>query len=40
MHFLETIQLDINAKWLDQKYVSWENMLHEEVANVEFTEIF
>jgi hypothetical protein len=28
------------TKWLDRKYVSWEDMLHEEVADNEFTEIF
>jgi hypothetical protein len=32
--------VDTNAKWLDRKYVSWEDLLHENVADSEFTEIF
>jgi len=37
---LVPLAVDTNAKWLDQKYVSWEDMLHEEVVDSEFTEIF
>jgi hypothetical protein len=32
--------VDTNAKWLDRKYVSWEDLLCEDVADSEFTEIF
>jgi hypothetical protein len=37
---LVPLAVDTNAKWLDRKYVYWEDMLHEEAADSEFTEIF
>lgn len=37
---LVPLAIDTNAKWLDKKYISWENLLHEEMANNECTEIF
>lgn len=40
LRLLIPLGVDTNAKWLDRKYVSWEDMLHEEVADTEFTEIF
>jgi hypothetical protein len=40
LRLLIPLGIDTNAKWLDKKYVSWEDMLHEEVADNEFTKIF
>jgi transposase-like protein len=40
LRLLIPLGVDTNAKWLDRKYASWEDMLHEEVADNEFTEIF
>jgi len=40
LRLLIPLGVDTNAKWLDRKCVSWEDMLHEEVADSEFTEIF
>jgi len=30
----------LNAKWLDRKYVSWDNLVQSEEAEEEFTENF
>jgi len=40
LRLLVPLAVDTNAKWLDRKYVSWENLEHNEGADVEFTEIF
>ena len=32
--------MDTNAKWLDRKYVSWDNLVQSENAEEEFTENF
>jgi len=34
------LAVDTNAKWLDRKYVSWENMEHDNEVEEEFTEKF
>ena len=40
LRLLVPLAVDTNAKWLDRKYVSWENLEHNEGADNEFTEIF
>ncbi len=40
LRLLVPLAVDTNAKWLDRKYVSWENLEHNEGADDEFTEIF
>jgi hypothetical protein len=32
--------VDTNAKWLERKYVSWENLEHENEVDEKFTENF
>jgi len=40
LRLLVPLAIDTNAKWLDRKYVSWENLEHIEKVDDEFTEIF
>jgi len=40
LRLLVPLAIDTNAKWLDRKYVSWENLEHSEVVDEEFTENF
>jgi len=40
LRLLVTLAVDTNAKWLDRKYVSWENLEHDEGVDEEFTEKF
>jgi len=37
---LVPLAVDTNAKWLDRKYVSWDNLVQSENAEEEFTESF
>ncbi|BBG65164.1 mobile element protein [Hydrogenimonas sp.] len=38
LRLLVPLAVDTNAKWLDRKYVSWENLEHDENVDDEFTE--
>jgi transposase-like protein len=38
LRLLVPLAIDTNAKWLDRKYVSWENLEHIEKVDEEFTE--
>jgi len=38
--YLLPLAVDTNAKWLDRKYVSWDNLVQSEEAEEEFTENF
>jgi len=40
LRLLVPLAVDTNAKWLDRKYVSWENLEHESAVDEEFTEKF
>lgn len=40
LRLLVPLAIETNAKWLDRKYVSWENLEHIEKVDEEFTEIF
>jgi transposase-like protein len=40
LRLLVPLAVDTNAKWLDRKYVSWENMEHDIDVEEEFTENF
>lgn len=40
LRLLVPLAVDTNAKWLDRKYVSWENMEHDNDVEEEFTENF
>jgi len=40
LRLLIPLALDTNAKWNDRKYLSWENLTHNENADEEFTENF
>lgn len=40
LRLLVPLAVDTNAKWLDRKYVSWDNLVQSEEAEEEFTEIF
>lgn len=40
LHLLVPLAVDTNAKWLDRKYVSWEDSEQVEKVDEEFTEIF
>jgi transposase-like protein len=40
LRLLIPLAVDTNAKWLDRKYVSWENLIQNKEAEEEFTEIF
>jgi transposase-like protein len=40
LRLLVPLAVDTNAKWLDRKYVSWENLEHNQNVDDEFTEIF
>jgi len=40
LRLLVPLAVDTNAKWLDRRYVSWENLKQTECADEEFTENF
>ncbi len=40
LRLLVPLAIDTNAKWLERKYVSWENLEHIEQVDEEFTEKF
>jgi len=40
LRLLVPLAVDTNAKWLDRKYVSWDNLVQSENAEEEFTENF
>ena len=40
LRLLVPLAVDTNAKWLDRRYVSWENLKQTEGAKEEFTENF
>lgn len=40
LRLLVPLAVDTNAKWLDRKYVSWENLEHDNEVDEEFTENF
>ncbi len=40
LRLLVPLVVDTNAKWLDRKYVSWENLEHDNDVEEEFTENF
>ena len=40
LRLLVPLAVDTNAKWLDRKYISWENMEHDIDVEEEFTENF
>ena len=40
LRLLVPLAVDTNAKWLDRKYVSWDNLVKSEEAEEEFTENF
>jgi transposase-like protein len=40
LRLLAPLAVDTNAKWLDRKYVSWDNLVQSEEAEEEFTENF
>lgn len=40
LRLLVPLAVDTNAKWLDRKYVSWENLEHDSEVEEEFTENF
>lgn len=40
LRLLVPLAVDTNAKWLDRKYVSWDNLVQSESAEEEFTENF
>ncbi len=40
LSLLVPLAVDTNAKWLDRKYVSWDNLVQSENAEKEFTENF
>jgi len=40
LRLLVPLAIDTNAKWLDRKYVSWENLEYSEVVDEKFTELF
>ena len=40
LRLLVPLAVDTNAKWLDRKYVSWENLEHDIEVEEEFTEKF
>jgi len=40
LRLLVPLAVDTNAKWLDRKYVSWENLEHDNHVEEEFTENF
>lgn len=40
LRLLVPLAVDTNAKWLDRKYVSWENLEHDKEVEEEFTENF
>lgn len=40
LRLLVPLAVDTNAKWLDRKYVSWENLEHDSLVEEEFTENF
>lgn len=40
LRLLVPLAVDTNAKWLDRKYVSWDNVVQSEIAEQEFTENF
>jgi transposase-like protein len=40
LRLLVPLAIDTNAKWMDRKYVSWENLEHKSEVEEEFTEIF
>jgi transposase-like protein len=40
LRLLVPLAVDTNAKWLDRKYVSWENLEHDSDVEDEFTENF
>ncbi|MGD9969925.1 MAG: IS256 family transposase [Sulfuricurvum sp.] len=40
LRLLVPLAVDTNAKWLDRKYVSWENLEHDNDVEEEFTENF
>lgn len=40
LRLLVPLAVDTNAKWLDRKYVSWENLEHDNEVEEEFTENF
>jgi len=40
LRLLVPLAVDTNAKWLDRKYVSWDNLVQSENAEDEFTENF
>jgi len=37
---LVPLAVDTNAKWMDRKYVSWEDLEHDYDVDEEFTENF
>jgi len=40
LRLLVPLAVDTNAKWLDRKYASWDNLVQSEEAEEEFTENF
>ncbi len=40
LELLEPLAVDTNAKWMDRKYVSWEDLEHDCEVDEEFTENF
>lgn len=40
LRLLVPLAVDTNAKWLDRKYVSWDNLVQSKNAEEEFTENF
>ncbi len=40
LRLLVPLAVDTNAKWLDRKYLSWDNLVQSENAEEEFTEDF
>jgi len=40
LRLLVPLAVDTNAKWLERKYVSWENLEHDSDVEEEFTENF
>ena len=40
LRLLVPLAVDTNAKWLERKYVSWEDLEHVDIADDEFTEDF
>jgi hypothetical protein len=40
LRLLVPLAVDTNAKWLDRRYVSWDNLKHTRGAEDEFTEEF